>query len=106
MKTIIFLGITILTFSSFASDKVPNLETAKRAALSLEIAEYSYLGKRFDLQVFSALEKDNKVKVELGIGTVERPARMHDCITVTFTEAKIGYIQNIEKDIDSGSCEF
>jgi hypothetical protein len=106
MKTIILLGLTILTCSAQASNKLSNLETAKQVAITLEKAEYSNLGKRFDLRVFSVVEKDNKVKVELGIGTTERPARMHDCITVTFTEAKVGYIQNIEKDIDSGSCEF
>lgn len=106
MKTIFLLGLTILASSVQASDKVSNLETAKQISISLEKVDYTYLGKRFDLQVFSVVEKDNQVKVELGIGTIERPARMHDCITVTFTEAKVGYIQNIEKDIDSDSCEF
>jgi hypothetical protein len=106
MKTIFLLGLTILASSAQASNKVSNLETAKQVSISLEEVEYSYLGKRFDLQVISVVEKDNKVKVELGIGTTERPVRMHDCITVTFTEATVGYIQNIEKDIDSDSCEF
>ena len=106
MKTFILLGLTILAFNTHASEKVSNLETAKQVSVSLENVEYSNLGDRFDLQILSVVEKDNKVKVELGIGTSERPARMHDCITVTFTAAKVGYIENIEKEIDSGSCEL
>jgi hypothetical protein len=106
MKTFIILAITMISFSSFGADKVTNLETGKSLAISLEEAEYKNLGKKLDLQLFSATEKDNKIKVELGIGTKIRPARMHDCITVTFSDAKTGYIQNIEKEIDAGSCEF
>lgn len=96
--------LTLSLNTAYSSVVYSNAEKAKEVSISLEKVDYKHLGKRLSLQVFSIKEQENLVKIEIGVGTTDRPARVHDCITVAFSGT--GFIEKIEKDNDSGSCNF
>lgn len=95
----------LLSFSLtvFAADVQPIKQTATNAAIELTKANYAYMKRRIDIQFFKATESGRNVKVELGIGSIDRPARMHNCVSVNFDEN--GYILNAANEIDSDTCE-
>lgn len=99
-----FLSLLVTTSTVFAAE--PNLEnqkTAVKASMAMTKINMDYMGDRLDLQLFSVTEKGLDVKVEIGIGSTDRPARMHNCVTVSFSDT--GYITNISNDIDADSCK-
>lgn len=97
---LVFMSLTI----SFGYAANSNIEKAKEISILIEKADYNYLGKKLNLQVLSKSEKENIVKIEIGVGTIDRPIRIHDCITFLFSNE--GYVQKIDKEMDSGSCTF
>jgi hypothetical protein len=106
MKTLLILALTTLTFSAFAADKMSNVGTAKRVAIALVQAEHRYIENNLDLDIISVIEKDNIIKVELNLKTNAKTVKLHDCITFTFSDVKIGHVEKLENDYDPDSCEF
>ena len=80
-----------------------NAKKAEDLAIALAKIDYAQLEDRLVLNVFSVLEQENQVKVELGVGTIHRPAKIRNCITITFENE---FVQKIENDIDAGVCNF
>ena len=88
----------------FAADVQPIKQTAIRTAIEITKANYAFMKGNLDVQFFRATEKGRSVKVELGIGSTDHPARMHNCVSVNFDGS--GNILNLTNGINSASCEL
>lgn len=97
-----------LLFVPFAKGNTlsSNIQKAEKAAMEMTKVDYAHLKERLSIKVVTISEKANQVKVELGVGTIERPSKIYNCMTFTFTQSEEGFIEKVENEIDSGFCTF
>ena len=81
MKTIFVLFIMMWMSCLKAETLSLNIKKAEKMAVAMATVDYAHLKNRLRIKVATISEKENQVKVELGIGTVERPSKIYNCMT-------------------------
>ena len=97
MRIALFLLLFSVCFSSFASSR---LDMARASALIHAKLTFAHLEDRLELNVISIREVEQQVLVEIGIGTVRRPDRLHSCFIATFDNNGFDYISKLEQKWD------
>lgn len=100
---IAFCALSMSSTAWSSAKLLTPVEKATSMAEAITKTDYQHLSSQLDVHVIQATEKADVVKVELGIGTKGKPARMNNCVTVTFDET--GFVKQIQQELDADSCE-
>lgn len=106
MKSLFLLYLILLTSAASAQGLSSNINKAEKMAIAMTTVDFAHLKDRLRMKVVTISEKENLVKVEMSVGTTERPNRIYNCMTFTFSQNADGFVEKVENEIDSGSCTF
>jgi hypothetical protein len=87
----------LISFSVFATERT---EIAQQSAISQAKLTFAHLGNNLRLDITSVDEILNTVYVEVSIGTIRRPARIHTCFIASFENNGFDYISKLEQKWD------